>query len=73
MGRDRPAKERRGKTNLMDGLLESSPHFLPFLKDELADVMRVPVGKLCQRKLGCKLRTLSGRTFAHCRYHGVAG
>lgn len=73
MGGDRPTKERRGKTSLTDGLLESSPRFLSFLKDELADVMRIPVGKLYLRKLGCKLRTLSGRTFARCRYHGVAG
>lgn len=52
----------------MDRLLESSPRFLPFSKDQLTDVMGIPVGKPGQRKLGCMLRTLSGETFACCRH-----
>jgi len=32
--------------------LESSPCFLPFLKDQLVDVTGVPVGKPGHRKLG---------------------
>lgn len=69
MDRGRTAKEKREKTSLMDGLLESSPRFLSFLKDRLADVMGIPVGKPGQRKLGYMLRTSSGETFARRRHH----
>lgn len=59
--------------NQPHGLLEPSPCFLPFLRDQLADVMGIPVGKPGQRKLGYTLRTLRGETFARCHPRGVAG
>lgn len=73
MGGGRTAKERREKTSLRDGLLELSPCFLPFLKDQLADVVGIPEGKPGQRKLGYMVKTLSGGAFAHRHHHEVAG
>lgn len=62
MGRGRTVEERREENNFVEGLLASSPHFLLFLKDQLDDVMGMPVGKPGQERLGYMLRTLRGET-----------
>lgn len=60
-GRGRTAEERREKCNIIEGLFGSA-HFLLFLKDQLDDVMGMPVGKLGHRKPGYMLRTLRSKT-----------